>query len=181
MIASRWTLRRSERYSNRHLALTTALWTAFTATALAQTPLPGYSQFDRAQQARLRADLGTWKCLSVPAPTTSRSFTESEQGNWFVARETGDNPATGYERWSYSLKAYVLITIFDSGASNVAQTMSLDPDNATWTQMWPALDRQGRKRFDNQVSRTGDVLRSLTKFYDSKGNIQTNSTTCTKE
>lgn len=75
-----------------------------------------------------------------------------------MSRETSDNPATSYERWSRSLKAYVLITIFDSGASNVAQTTSLDTDNATWTQMWPALDNQGRKRFDNQVSRTGDVL-----------------------
>ncbi len=78
------------------------------------------------------------------------------------------------------MKAYVLITIFDSGASNVAQTTSLDPDNATWTQMWPALDAQGRKRFDNPVSRTGDVLRSSTQFYDGKGSVQTSTTTCTK-
>ncbi|MGB8909787.1 MAG: hypothetical protein WCC84_13675 [Candidatus Cybelea sp.] len=163
------------------LVLTTALGAFLTATAVAQTPPPGYSPFDLAQQAKLQADLGTWSCVSVPAPKTPLSFTESEQGNWFVARETGDSSATGYERWSHSLKAYVLITIFDSGASNVAQTTSLDPDNATWTQMWPVLDNQGRKRFDNPVSRTGDVLRSSSQFYDSKGNVQTSTTTCTKE
>ena len=162
------------------LALTAILCTFFTATAVAEPAPPGYSPFDLAQQAKLRADLGTWNCVNVPATKTPQSFTESEQGNWFVARETGDNPATGYERWSHSLKAYVLITIFDSGASNVAQTTSLDPDNATWTQMWPALDAQGRKRFDNPVSRTGDVLRSSTQFYDGKGSVQTSTTTCTK-
>ena len=163
------------------LVLTTILCAFLTAPAVAQTTPPGYSQFDLAQQTKLRADLGTWNCVNLPATKTPQSFTESEQGNWFVARATGDNPATGYERWSHSLKAYVLITIFDSGASNVAQTTSLDPDNATWTQMWPTLDAQGRKRFDNPVSRTGDVLRSSTQFYDAKGSIQTSTTTCTRE
>lgn len=163
------------------LVLATALCAFLTATAVAQTLPPGYSQFDLAQQAKLQADVGTWNCVSVPAPKTPLSFTESEQGNWFVARETGDNPATSYERWSHSLKAYILITIFDSGASNVAQTTSLDPDNATWTQIWPALDNQGRKRFDNPVSRTEDVLHSSTQFYDGKGDIQTSTTTCRKE
>ncbi len=163
------------------LVLTMALCAFLTAAAVAETTPPGYSQFDLAQQAKLRADLGTWSCASVPPTKAPQSFTESEQGNWFVARETGDNPATGYERWSHSLNAYVLITIFDSGASNVEQTTSLDPDNATWTQMWPALDGQGRKRFDNPVSRSGDVLRSSTQFYDATGAVRTSTTTCTKK
>jgi len=150
------------------------------AAAVAQASPPGYTPFDLAQQSKLRSDLGTWHCVSVPASRTLLSFTESEQGNWFVACETGENPATSYERWRHSLKAYVLVTIFDSGASNVAQTTSDDPDNGTWTQMWPALDNQGRKRFDNQVSRTGDVLRSSTQFFDSKGSIQNSVTTCTR-
>jgi hypothetical protein len=137
--------------------------------------------FDLAQQAKLRNDVGTWHCTSVPARTTPLSFTETEQGNWFVARQTSDVPATSYERWSHTLKAYVLITIFDSGASNVAQTTSQDPDNGTWIQMWPALDNQGRKRFDNQVSRVGNVLSSITPFYDDKGQTQTSTTTCTKQ
>ncbi len=163
------------------VVLAAALCAFMSAAAVAQTPPPGYSPFDLAQQAKLKADLGAWSCVSVPATKAPLSFTESEQGNWFVARETGDNPATGYERWSHSLKAYVLITIFDSGASNVAQTTSLDPDNATWTQTWPALDNQGRKRFDNTVSRTGNVLHSSTQFHDDKGGVQTSTTTCTKE
>jgi hypothetical protein len=105
----------------------------------------------------------------VPAATTPLSIAENEQGNWFVAREGGDNQATSYERWSHALKACVIITISDSGASNVLQTASLDPDNGTWTPMWPSLDNQGRKRFDNHVSRTGNVLHSSTQFYDAPG------------
>ena len=38
----------------------------------------------------------------------------------------------------------------------------LDPDNATWKQMWPALDNLGRARFDD------------------RGRVQTSTTTCTK-
>jgi hypothetical protein len=162
------------------LALTLALCAFATAIALAQSAPPGYTQFDAAQQAKLRADVGTWSCVAVPAPTAPRTLTETEQGNWFVTRVTGDSPATSYERWSHSLKAYVLLTIFDSGASNVAQTTSLDPDNGTWKQMWPALDNLGRKRFDNQVSRSGDVLRSVTQFIDEQGRVQTSTTTRTK-
>jgi hypothetical protein len=151
-----------------------------TIAAAGQSSPPGYTPFDFAQQAKLRADVGSWRCASAGAVTPT-SLTETEQCNWFVARAAGDNPATGYERWSHTLRAYVLITLFDSGVTNVQQTTSLDPDNATWTPVFPALDAQGRKRFDNQVSRAGDVLRSSTQFYDDKGNVQTATTTCTKQ
>jgi hypothetical protein len=157
-----------------------ALCAFFPIAAVAQNPPPGYTEFDRAQQAKLLADLGSWQCVSTPASTTPRTFIETEEGNWFVTRENGDNPATTYEHWSHTLKAYVLVAIFDSGASNVAQTMSLDPDNATWTQMWPALDNQGRKRFDNQVSRKEDTIRSTSQFFDENGNVRTTTTACTK-
>lgn len=126
--------------------------------ALGQTNPPGYMPFDLAQQAKLRGHVGTWQCVSVPAANPPLSFTETEQGNWFVTRRTGASPAISYERWSHVLKAYIIIAIFDSGASDVAETTSLDPDNATYTEMWPILDNQGRKRFDNQVSRTGNVI-----------------------
>lgn len=164
------------------LILVAVLCALFTLPALAQTNPPGAAAFDLAQQAKLRNDLGTWRCVSAAAPTTPvLSSTEVEQGNWFVTHETGAQPATTYERWSHTLKAYVLIAIYDSGASNVSQTTSLDPDNATWTPMWPVLDNQGRKRFANQVSRTGDVLRASTPFYDDKGNVQTGTVICTKQ
>jgi hypothetical protein len=94
--------------------------------ALAQTNPPGYTQFDLVQQAKLRGHLGTWQCVSVPAATPVSS-TETEQGNWFVTRRTGASPATSYERWSHVLEADILIGVFDSGASDVAQTTSLDP------------------------------------------------------
>ncbi len=161
--------------------LAAALLFAFIPIAAAAQSAPGYTQFDMTQQAKLRADVGAWRCVSVPASKTPISFTETEQGNWFVTRELNENPATSYERWSHSLKAYVLVTIFDSGASNVAQTTSLDPDNGAWVQMWPALDNQGRKRFNNEVSRTGNVLRSTTPFYDDHGRVQTSTVTCTRQ
>jgi hypothetical protein len=97
--------------------------------ALGQTNPPGYTQFDLAQQGKLRGHLGTWHCASLPAANPPLSFTETEQGNWFVTRRSGANPATSYERWSHVLKAFILIAIFDSGASDVAETTSLDPDN----------------------------------------------------
>ena len=119
--------------------------------------------------------------ITLQAANPPLSFTETEQGNWFVTRRTGANPATSYERWSHVLKAFILIAIFDSGASDVAETRSLDPDNATYTEMWPALDNQGRKRFDDQVSRTGNVVRSASHFYDEKGDVRIAETSCTKQ
>jgi hypothetical protein len=162
------------------LLLIIALCATFTLPAVAQTSPPGYTQFDQAQQAKLHAHVGTWQCVSAPAGTRV-TLTESEQGNWFVAQRTGGDHAVSYERWSHTLKAYILIAIFDSGASDVAQTTSLDPDNATYTEMWPALDNQGRKRFDSTVARTGDVLRSSSRFYDAQGAIRNALTTCTKQ
>ncbi len=117
------------------LVLALALCALAAVPALAQTNPPGYTALDAAQQAKLQGHVGTWQCSSVP-PGSPVSVTETQQGNWFVARRSGDpstgsGPATSYERWSHALKAYVLIAIFDSGASDVAQTISLDPDNAT--------------------------------------------------
>ncbi len=161
--------------------LITALCAFFPVAAVAQTSPPGYTAFDRAQQAKLLADLGTWSCVLTPAEAVPLTFSETQSGNWFVTRESGDNPATTYAHWSHSLKAYVLISIFDSGASNVQQTTSLDPDNATWTQMWPLLDNQGRKRFDIVVSRQENTIQSASRFYDDKGNVQNATTTCTRQ
>ena len=148
--------------------------------ALGQTNPPGYTQLDLAAQAKLRGHVGTWQCVSVPGGAQV-SNTETEQGNWFVTRRTGTNSATSYERWSHVRNAYILIAIFDSGASDVAEPTSLDPDNATYTEMWPLLDNQGRKRFDISVSRTGNVLRSTSHFYDEKGDVRSAETSCTKQ
>lgn len=159
------------------LVLAAALFALSAVPAPAQTNPPGYTPLDVAQQAKLQGHVGTWQCSSVPAGSPV-SFTETEQGNWFVARRSGEFAATSYERWSHSLKAYVLITIFGSGASDVAETTSLDPDNATYTEMWPALDNQGRKHFGTTVTRAGNVLRSTGQFYDEKGNVRSSETTC---
>ena len=161
--------------------LVATLFALLAVPALGQTNPPGYTPFDQAQQAKLRGHVGTWQCVSVPAANPPPSFTETEQGNWFVTRRTGASPGTSYERWSHVLKAYVVIAIFDSGASDISETTSLDPDNATYIEMWPALDNQGRKRFDIAVSRAGNVIRSSSQFYGEKGDVQSAETTCTRQ
>jgi hypothetical protein len=151
------------------------------SVTLAQTSSTGPAASDLAQQAKLRAHTGTWTCVSDPPAAKPVTFTETEQGNWFVAHRTGVEPATSYERWSRVLKEYILIAIFDSGASDVEETPSLDPDNATWTPVFPPHDNQGRNRFPVAVSRAGDVLHSTSSFYDDSGNVRTAMTTCTKQ
>ncbi len=151
-----------------------------TAASAAQGLAPGSTAADAAQQAKLRSDVGTWQCIAVPASGKPQAFTEREEGNWFVSRATGALPRTSYERWSHALQAYVLISIFDSGASDVERSPSPDPDNGIWTPVWPPLDDKGRKRFDVEVTRSGDVIRAATHFYDANGNTQSATTTCTK-
>ncbi|HEX3368976.1 MAG TPA: hypothetical protein VHS56_05325 [Candidatus Cybelea sp.] len=155
---------------------------AVPAAAVAAVPTtPGYTPSDDAQQAKLRGHLGTWQCAFAPATAGKPfSFTEEQQGNWFVAKLGGEQPATVYERWSHALQAYVSITIFDSGAMNVAQSVSLDPDNGTWSQVWPPTDNSGRKRFDVRYSRAGDVITSTNQFFNDKGGIGTFSATCAR-
>jgi len=158
------------------------LFAASTGPAAAQTGAPGYTPSDDAQQAKLRGHVGTWQCtFTPPAAAKPFSFTEAQQGNWFVAKLGGEQPATVYERWSHALHAYVSITIFDSGAMNVAQSTSLDPDNGTWSQVWPTTDNSGRKRFDVRYSRTGDAITSTNQFFNDKGGIGTFTTACTKQ
>ncbi|HEY2554554.1 MAG TPA: hypothetical protein VGI15_04830 [Candidatus Cybelea sp.] len=158
------------------------LFAAPTAAVAAAPSPPGYAPSDEGQQAKLRGHVGTWQCTFTPA-TAARpfSFTEEQQGNWFVAKLGGEQPATVYERWSHALHAYVSITIFDSGAMNVAQSVSLDPDNGAWSQVWPSTDNSGRKRFDVRYSRTGDVITSTNQFFNDKGGIGTFSATCTRQ
>lgn len=157
------------------------IFAASTGAAAAATSAPGYTPSDDVQQAKLRGHVGTWQCTFTPPAAKPFSFTEAQQGNWFVARLGGEQPATVYERWSHALHAYVSITIFDSGAMNVAQSSSLDPDNGTWIQIFPAADNSGRRRFDVQYSRTGDAITSTNRFFNDKGAIGTFNTTCTKE
>ncbi|HEY6487217.1 MAG TPA: hypothetical protein VIX83_12605 [Candidatus Cybelea sp.] len=165
-----------------HTPLAILLFAASTAAVAAAPSPPGYTPSDEAQQAKLRGHVGTWQCTFAPATAGKPfAFTEEPQGNWFVAKLGGEQPATVYERWSHALHAYVSITIFDSGAMNVAQSISLDPDNGTWSQVWPATDNSGRKRFDVQYSRTGDVITSTNQFFDDKGGIGTFRATCTRQ
>ncbi|HEX4014950.1 MAG TPA: hypothetical protein VHX17_13825 [Candidatus Cybelea sp.] len=156
------------------------LCAAATVAVDAQTSPPGYTPSDAAQQAKLLAHVGTWDCRFTPPVSKPFAFSEVQQGNWFVARLGGEQPATVYERWSHALRAYVSITVFDSGAMNVAQSSSLDPDNGTWSQIFPATDSSGRKRFDVTYSRTGDAIVSSNKFFNDAGGIGTFTSTCTK-
>ncbi|HEY2476653.1 MAG TPA: hypothetical protein VGI19_17870 [Candidatus Cybelea sp.] len=152
-----------------------------TATVAAQTSPPGYTPADEAQQAKLRGHLGTWRCTFTPVTAGKPfSFTEAQHENWFVGKLAGEAPATIYERWSHALHAYISISIFDSGAMNLAQSSSPDPDNGTWSQVFPATDNSGRKRFDVQYSRVGNVITTSNKFFNDKGGIGSFTTTCTK-
>jgi hypothetical protein len=157
------------------------LFAASTGAVAAQAGPPGYTPSDEVQQAKLGGHAGTWQCVFTPPAAKPFAFTEEQQGNWFVAKLGGEQPATVYERWSHALHAYVSITIFDSGAINVAQSTSLDPDNGTWSNVWPATDNSGRKRFDVRYSRTGDAITSTNQFFNDKGGIGTFTTTCTKQ
>jgi hypothetical protein len=165
----------------RRAVAVAAMFLLTTATATAQSAPPASATYDAAQQVKLRADVGTWQCVSDPASSKPEVYTETEEGNWFVTHAGGDTPRTSYERWSHTLQTYIFLTVFDSGASDVEQSTSPDPDNGTWTAKWPALDNQGRKRFDVHVARTGDVIRASSQFYDAKGNVRPTTTTCTKQ
>ena len=108
---------------------------------------PGYTRFDQQQQAKLHVFLGTWKCVDVPASKKPDIQTTTQVGNYFVTRETGDNPNAAYLRWSHSYKIYYVVELDDSGGTQVSQTRSLDPTNSTWTPAFPTHDTNGNPSF----------------------------------
>lgn len=138
---------------------------------------PGYTRFDQQQQAKLRVFLGTWKCVDVPASKKPDIQTTTQVGNYFVTRETGDNPNTQYLRWSHSYKIYYDVELDDAGGTNVTQSKSLDPTKSTWTLAFPTHDTNGRPFL---LTYSNQSFKTVGQYYDDKGKLHSSSSTCSK-
>jgi len=158
------------------LAVLLTLMIPFAAIAQPSTT-PGYTAFDQQQFAKLGADVGTWNCTDAPASKAPDVVTVTQQGNWFVYRETGDDPNTTYQRWSHDRRMYVSLRISDSGDMGIITTASLDPDNATWNIVFPP----GVPKNQNVTfSKSGNTLNVTFPYPDSKGNMMTGKSVCAK-
>jgi hypothetical protein len=141
---------------------------------------PGYTAFDQQQQAKLRAWVGRWTCVDDPPSKKPDIQTTERGGNFFVTRETGDNPNTQYMRWSHSYKMFYAVEIDDEGGTTVYSTKSLDPLNASWATVFPSRDSNGRAFLPETVATTATTITSKGQYYDGKGNLRTASSVCTK-
>lgn len=102
--------------------LTTILLLIPSVSSAQLSTTPGYTKFDQQQFAKLRASVGTWKCIDVPASKKPDVQTTRQAGNYFVTRESGDDPSTSYTRWSTSYRMYYTVSIDDSGGTQVYMT-----------------------------------------------------------
>ena len=151
------------------------------APAFAQlSTTPGYTKFDQQQFAKLRATVGTWKCADVPASKKPDVITTAQVGNWFVSKETGDDPTTSYTRWSHGYKYFFSASMGSQGDMAVTMTKSLDPNNAVWTFESPLKTPQGQPMLPITTSLSGNTMKSTGTFYDDKGKVQHFTSTCTK-
>lgn len=156
------------------------------AAARAQlSTTPGYTHDDQQQFAKLRVLVGTWKCADIPATKKPDVQTAHQSGNYFVVRETGDEPNTEYIRWSHSYKMYYLVELNDDGGSVVMSTKSLDPMNATWIASFPArmADEKpyyGRPFFPMYIALSGDTLTYTTHYYGDNGSVRLSKSVCTR-
>jgi len=141
---------------------------------------PGYTKFDQQQFAKLRASVGTWKCIDVPASKKPDVQTTKQAGNYFVTRESGDDPSTSYTRWSTSYRMYYTVSIDDSGGTQVYMTKGLEPFNSTWTEAYPARAPDGKPFFPAFVTMRGNTITSSGQYYDDKGRVRNGRSTCTK-
>lgn len=145
-----------------------------------QSTTPGYTKFDQQQFAKLRATVGTWKCVDVPASKKADVITTSQDGNWFVSKETGEDPSTSYTRWSHGYQQFFTMTMSSQGNGNVMVTKAPDPNNAVWTFESPIKSPQGKPFLPITTSLSGNTVKSTGAFYDNKGKLQHFTSTCTK-
>lgn len=161
-----------------------ALWfvaAAIPSAAAAQlSTTPGYTTFDQKQQAKLRGFVGTWRCVDSPPSKKPDIETTVQQGNFFLTRETGDNPSTQYTRWSHSYKMFYTVEIDDSGGTTVSSTKSLDPLNGSWLTVFPSRDSHGRAFLPSTVSIAGATITGKGQYYDGMGKLKSYSSVCTK-
>jgi hypothetical protein len=141
---------------------------------------PGYTAFDQKQFAKLGAMLGTWKCVSVPAGKKPDAITTIQQGNWFVSRETGDDPNTSYTRWSHGYQHFFTVIVGDSGDSGMMISTSKDPYNGTWISQSPQKTPTGKPILPDYVRLRGTVARWSYDYYDDHNDLKHTTNTCTK-
>ncbi len=150
------------------------------AAAAQQSTTPGYTKFDQQQQAKLRATVGTWTCVNNPPSKKPDIQTTKQEGNFFVTRESGDNPNTEYTRWSHSYKMFYTVEIDDLGGTTVSSTKSLDPLNGSWVTVFPARDPNGKAFLPYSVAATATTITAKGQYYDEKGKLKTFHGVCTK-
>jgi hypothetical protein len=151
-----------------------------TGTAAQLSTTPGYTAYDQQQQAKLRGWVGTWKCADTPPSKKPDIETTKQEGNFFVTRETGDNPNTEYTRWSHSYKMFYTAEIDDQGGTIVSSTKSLNPLNASSLIVFPSRDSNGRAFFPNTIVTTATTITNKGQYYDDKGKLKTFNSVCTK-
>ena len=164
----------------RNFAMCLAVAAIPAAAAAQLSTTPGYKAFDQQQQAKLRGWMGTWRCVDNPPSKKPDIETTKQDGNFFVTRESGDNPNTEYTRWSYSYKMFYTVELDDQGGTTVSSTKSLDPLNASWVTVFPSRYPNGRAFLPYTVSTTATTITSKGQYYDDKGNLKTSSSVCTK-
>ena len=142
--------------------------------------MPGYTAADQKMFDKLNVLAGTWHCTDTPASKKPDVMTIARQGAYFVQHETGDNPSITYYRWSHTFQRYFANSINQDGGMNVQQTMSQDPNNGTWTYAFPTSLPKG-KLYPVTVSLSGNTLTASGQYMDSKGNVQTAKSVCTKQ
>ena len=143
-------------------------------------PLTGYTAADQRMFDKLGATVGTWRCVDTPASKKPDVLTITREGQYFVGRETGDNPSTTYTRWSHTFQRYFSNSVSSNGAMSVMQTLSKDPNNATWTYAFPTSLPKG-ELYPFTATMTGHTWSSSGKYLDDKGKIQTATSVCTKQ
>lgn len=149
--------------------------------ALAQlSTTPGYTKFDQQEFAKLRAFVGTWRCTDVPASKKPDIETIKQVGNYFVVRESGDNPNTEYMRWSHGYRMFYIVEVDDQGGSSVAMTKSLDPLRTKWTTVYPTGMPDGKPFFPLRQDVSASTIRARYKYYDEKNRVRNGSYVCRK-
>ncbi len=138
---------------------------------------PGYTAKDQAQFAKLAAGDGTWTCVDTPPSKKADVMTAKQEGNWYVTRETGDNPNTTYVRWNHSMQAYVANEVDDLGSTSIATSKSADPFNGNWSQVYPA----GQSQYPFTISLSKGTMKTAGSYKDNKtGKIVKFASVCTK-
>jgi len=139
---------------------------------------PDYTAADQVQFAKLGAANGRWQCTDTPASEKPDVITGKQLGNWYLWRESGDDPSTTYVRWVHGLKSYVQNEIDASGTTEIYTTTSPDPFNGTWK---PAYPPRGGGLYPIKYTFADGTMTASGKYKDRKTHqVLTFKAVCTK-